>query len=78
VADSIHNRVIGIIAKCMTLDLDEISREMSLVKDLNVDSLDAVEIVMDIEDEFNLVIDDDQIAELQTVGGVIDYVADRV
>jgi acyl carrier protein len=76
-ADSVHDRVIEIIAECMALDRDGISREMSLINDLNADSLETIEIVMSIEDEFDMLIDDDQIADLHTIGGVIDYVADH-
>ena len=54
----------------------EISRETSFVNDLNADSLDTVELVMEFEEEFELNIPDEQAEKIQTVGQAIDKVSD--
>jgi len=53
---------------------EKIKTEASLVDDLGLDSLDAVELTMAIEDEFGLELDDDQVKQLVTVGDTLAYV----
>lgn len=55
-------------------DIDEISRDMKIREDFEVDSISILEFVMDIEEEFDIEIDDDDIDKMITVGDVIDYV----
>ncbi len=52
----------------------EITRETSFVNDLNADSLDTVELVMEFEEEFELSIPDEEAEKIQTVGQAIDYI----
>ncbi|MBN1391449.1 MAG: acyl carrier protein [Sedimentisphaerales bacterium] len=59
----------------MGTDKSEITRETSFVNDLNADSLDTVELVMEFEDEFDMSIPDEEAEKIQTVGAAIDYVA---
>ena len=56
------------------MDKSELSRETSFVNDLNADSLDTVELVMELEDEFDLTIPDEDAEKLKTVGEAIDYI----
>ncbi|MCH7595700.1 MAG: acyl carrier protein [Planctomycetes bacterium] len=58
----------------MSVDKGEISRETSFVNDLNADSLDTVELVMELEDEFDLTIPDEDAEKLKTVGEAMDYI----
>ena len=55
-------------------DVSEITRGTSLMKDLEADSLDAVEIVMGIEDEFSIEIPDDEAEKFKNIGDIVDYV----
>lgn len=71
----IEQKVIGIISEQMGADKAEITRETSFVNDLNADSLDTVELVMEFEDEFDMSIPDEEAEKIQTVGAAIDYVA---
>jgi acyl carrier protein len=72
--NDIETKVIGIVSEQMGVDKSEITRETSFVNDLNADSLDTVELVMEFEDEFELSIPDEEAEKIQTVGQAIDYI----
>jgi acyl carrier protein len=71
----IEGRVIEIISEQMGVDKTEITRETSFINDLNADSLDTVELVMEFEDAFDMSIPDEEAEKIQTVGAAIDYIA---
>ena len=71
----IEEKVIDIISEQMGADKTEITRETSFINDLNADSLDTVELVMEFEDEFDTSIPDEEAEKIQTVGAAIDYIA---
>lgn len=71
---AIEEKVIAIVAEQMTVDKATITRNTSFVNDLNADSLDTVELVMELEDEFDLTIPDEEAEKLKTVGEAIDYI----
>ncbi len=71
---AIKDKVIGIISEQMGVDKSEITRETSFINDLNADSLDTVELVMEFEDEFDMSIPDEEAEKIQTVGAAVDYV----
>ncbi len=71
---AIESRVIEIISEQMGVDKSEITRETSFINDLNADSLDTVELVMEFEDEFDMSIPDEEAEKIQTVGAAIDYI----
>ena len=71
---AIENKVIDIISEQMGADKAEIMRETSFINDLNADSLDTVELVMEFEDEFDMSIPDEEAEKIQTVGAAIDYI----
>jgi acyl carrier protein len=77
VADETEQKVIEIVAEQMGVDKSEITRETSFVNDLNADSLDTVELVMEFEDEFELSIPDEEAEKIQTVGQAIDYIKEH-
>jgi acyl carrier protein len=70
----IEAKVIEIVSEQMGVDRAEISRETSFANDLNADSLDTVELVMEFEDEFETSIPDDEAEKIQTVGQAISYI----
>ncbi len=74
----IEEKVIDIICEQMGTDKSEITRETSFINDLNADSLDTVELVMEFEDEFDMSIPEEDAEKLQTVGAAIDYVAKTI
>ncbi len=75
---AIEEKVIQIVAEQMSVDKTEITRSTSFVNDLNADSLDTVELVMELEDEFDLTIPDDAAEKLKTVGEAIDYIKQQL
>jgi len=74
----IEKKVIEIISEQMGVDKSEITRETSFINDLNADSLDTVELVMEFEDEFDMSIPDEEAEKIQTVGAAIDYIVNVV
>jgi len=73
---AIEAKVIEIVSEQMGVDKSEITRETSFINDLNADSLDTVELVMEFEDEFDMSIPDEEAEKIQTVGAAIDYIID--
>ena len=71
----IESKVVEIVSEQMGVDKSEITRETSFINDLNADSLDTVELVMEFEDEFDMSIPDEEAEKIQTVGAAIDYIA---
>ena len=71
---SINDRVKKIIVEQLGVDPGEVNPQAHFVNDLGADSLDTVELVMALEEEFDTEIPDDQAEKIQTVGQAIDYV----
>jgi acyl carrier protein len=75
--DEIRAQVIDIVAEQMGVDdKASINDETSFVNDLNADSLDTVELVMEFEDRFKTKISDEKAEEIKTVGDAVDFIAD--
>ncbi len=74
----IEEKVVSIVAEQMGVDKGEINRNTNFVNDLNADSLDTVELVMEFEDEFETSIPDEEAEKIQTVGQAIDYIQGHV
>ena len=71
---SVADRVIGIVAEQLGVDKEKVARETSFVNDLGADSLDTVELVMELEEEFEVDIPDDAAEKIQTVGQAIEFI----
>jgi acyl carrier protein len=76
--EEIQSKVIDLAAEQAGVDKSEITPATHFVNDLHFDSLDVVEFAMEIEDEFEVSISDDEVQKLQTIGDVIDHLAQRV
>ena len=70
----VFEKIRDIIADQLGVDAGEITLDTNLMKDLEADSLDAVEIIMAIEDEFGVEIPDDQAEHFQVVKNLVDFV----
>lgn len=66
------------IAEQLGIDEDEITLESEFVEDLGADSLDLVELIMALEEEFDMEIPDEDAEKIVTVGDVVEYVKSRV
>ena len=73
-SESSEEKVKGIIVEQLGVNADQVTREAKVVEDLGADSLDAVELVMAVEEEFGIEVPDDQAENLSTVGAIVDYV----
>ena len=67
-----------IIVEQFGVDESAVTRETSLMKDLEADSLDAVEIIMAIEDEFEIEVPDEEAEKFQNVGDIVKYVEEKI
>jgi acyl carrier protein len=74
----VESRVKKIVAEQLSVSEAEITRDTSFVNDLNADSLDTVELVMEFEEAFELSIPDEEAEKIQTVGQAIDYIANHL
>ena len=73
-AKAIEAKVTGIIVKQLGVKAEEVSLEKSFVDDLGADSLDRVELVMAMEDEFGFEIPDEEAENIRTVGDAVTYI----
>lgn len=73
----IFEKIRDIIAEQLGVEKEDISMTTNLMKDLEADSLDAVEIIMAIEDEFEMEIPDDQAEQFQLVSNLVKYVEEN-
>ncbi len=72
--EEILEQVKSVLSDKLGIDESEITEDSAFENDLGADSLDLVEVVMDLEDQFGLKIPDEDARELTTVGKAIDYV----
>lgn len=72
--EQIQEKVVKIVSEQMGVDEGEITDDTSFVNDLNADSLDTVELVMEFEDQFELSIPDEEAEKIQTVGAAVEYI----
>ena len=72
---SVEEKVKKIISEKLSVDLDEVVPEASFVDDLGADSLDLVELIMSMEEEFDVEISDEDAEKIATVKDAMDYVA---
>ncbi len=73
-SQEIEAKVFQIVAEKLNVAKEKVTRESHFVNDLGADSLDTVELVMEIEDSFDLSIPDDAAEKIQTVGDAIKYI----
>jgi acyl carrier protein len=77
VSSSVEEKVIGIVSEQLGVPKEEVTLESAIIEDLKADSLDVVELVMELEDEFDITIPDDDYDKLKTVGDAIRYIDEK-
>lgn len=75
---SVFEKVREIIVDHLGVDESEVKMESSFVDDLGADSLDTVEMIMSLEEEFNVTIEDSEAEKLSTVGDAVKFIEQRI
>lgn len=75
-ADTLE-RVTQIIVDRLEVEADEVTLEAAIKEDLGADSLDVVDLIMELEDEFNLTIEEEDAEKINTVGDIVNYINAR-
>lgn len=70
----VFEKIQALLADHLNLDEDEIKMESNIIDDLKADSLDIVEMVMELEDEFGVSVPDDKVQTLKTVGDLVQFI----
>jgi len=73
-SNNVEQRVIEIVCENLGVNKEQVTRSTSFTEDVGADSLDIVELVMELEEEFEITIPDDQAEKIKTVGEAIDYI----
>jgi acyl carrier protein len=76
--EELLKKIKAIVADKLSISEDQVTEEASFIDDLGADSLDTVELVMALEDEFDLDIPDEDAEKMTTVGKAIDYVLESM
>jgi len=77
VADDAKEKVINLVAERMGVEADQITADTHFVNDLQSDSLDMAELVIDLEEEFDINISDEDAQKIETVGQAITYIEEN-
>ena len=73
--EEVYERVKDVLVEQLGVDENEINEEASFQEDLDADSFDLVELIMELEDQFGIKISDEDAQKIQTVGQAVDYVS---
>lgn len=70
----VFEKVVQILAEQLSVDPDKITMDSMIEDDLDADSLDAIDIVMSIEDEFGIEVPDEAITDMKSVGDIVNFI----
>ena len=75
---SVEERVIDIVSEKLAVSKDQINRNTAFIEDIGADSLDILELIMELEEEFDITIPDEQAEKIKTVGEAIDHIEKEI
>jgi acyl carrier protein len=75
---SVEERVIELVSENLGVNKEQVTRKTSFIEDLGADSLDIVELIMELEEEFEINIPDEQAEKIKNVGEAIDYIEKEI
>jgi acyl carrier protein len=75
--EEIFQKLKGIVVEQLGADEDDVTMDASFVEDLNADSLDLVELIMSLEEEFGLEISDEEAEQITTVSDAVEYIVEH-
>lgn len=67
-------RAIKLISAQFNVPVEDLTEDISFVDDLNADSIELMEMIMNLEEEFGVEIDEEKIADIKTIGDVVEYI----
>jgi acyl carrier protein len=76
--EEIFGKVKDLVSKQLSIDEKEITSDASFIEDLGADSLDTVELIMSLEEEFDIEIPDEEAEKIKTVQNVVDYIQNHL
>ena len=76
--EEVFKKVAVVIANHFEIDADKVTDTMSIKDDLNADSISVMEFVLELEDEFGTEISDEDVEQIETVGGAVDYISSHL
>lgn len=74
----VFEKIKNILAEQLDVEADDMTMETDIAKDLHADSLDVVELLMAIEDEFEVEIPDEEIENIKTIGDLTEYIQNNI
>ncbi len=77
-SDELFGRFVKCAVKMLSVEESQVTREATFADDLDADSLDVVEFVMELEEEFGISVPEEELAEVKTVGQAFDIIAAKV
>ena len=70
----VFEKIKGLVVDQLDVDADKVTEDASITEDLGADSLDVVDLVMSIEEEFDMEIPEDAVEKIKTVGDIVKYI----
>lgn len=74
----IENKVKGVLVESLDIEEEKITMDSNLIDDLDIDSLELVDLTMEFENEFNVEIEDDQVEKIKTVGDIVNLIKEKI
>ena len=73
----VYEKVVSIIADQLDVEEEKVTMEAAIADDLGADSLDVVDLVMSLEEEFNIEIPDEEVENIKTVGDIVKFIEEK-